>query len=479
MRVGAPRPITSSVILTAGLLLAAGFGFAFHLMAARGLGPGDYGTFTASLTYVALWAVVMDGGVSVALTREAAADPARLGWARRLALWKIRLGLTGAAGAVASAWILGFDQRVLALIAVMALGMAALSGMRLAFAVFRVIGRFGWEAALSTLQKAVLLPLAAGALGLRTGPAGVAAALTLSYALSAGLALSRAWGAVRPALVAPAEAARPPAGFFLWTCAPLLAIELLTNLYFKLDQVLLLRLRGPEETGLYAAAYRVIEALLLMVGGTMTVLFPRLAASARGAPGDFAADFARAWRALWVGGVALSLNGWLWAVSLFPLVFGRAYVPATAQLHILLGALPLAYVNYLLTQSLVATGRERLYAVATAVCAGLNLGLNLLLIPTWGPAGAAWATVATESTLLGLCLVGLGQLVRIIPLGPTLVTGASAVLAVAGGWWVLPDRPFSQGLLALIVSVVAWEAASPWPLRKLLLGARAPERHEL
>ncbi len=131
------------------------------------------------------------------------------------------------------------------------------------------------------------------------------------------------------------------------------------------------------------------------------------------------------------------------------------------------------YVNYLLTQSLIATGRERFHAIGAAVCAGVNLGLNLLLIPTWGPAGAAWATVATEGTLLGICLSGLGQLARIIPLGPTLLTGAAAGLTVAGGWWGLPDRPLSQGVLALVVSAVVWEAASPGPLRTLLSGARA------
>ena len=270
MRVGSPRLIASSAILTAGLFAAVGFGFVFHLLAARGLGPVGYGAFTASLTYVALWAVVMEGGVSVALTREAAADPARLAWAPRLALWKLRLGLAGAVGAVVSAWLFRFDLRVLALIAVMALGMMAQSGTRLAFGVFRAVGWFGWEATLATLQKAVLVLFTAAALGLGTGPAGVAAAFTMSYAVSVVLALARAWGAVKPALAGPREAARPPAGFFLWTCVPLFAIEILTGLYFKLDQVLLLRLRSPEETGHYAAAYYVIEALLFIVGGTMT-----------------------------------------------------------------------------------------------------------------------------------------------------------------------------------------------------------------
>lgn len=181
-----------------------------------------------------------------------------------------------------------------------------------------------------------------------------------------------------------------------------------------------------------------------------------------------APDFVRAWRILWVGGIVFALNGWLWAVSLVPVVFVSAYAPAQAPLHVLLMAVPLEYVNYLLTQSLLAAGHERLYAIGAAACAALNVGVNLLAIPRWGAAGAAWATVMTESALLLVCLLGLRDVWRIIPLSATLVTGAIFAGTVTLGWWALCERPFARGALALVVSVVCWEAAAPWPLRKLL-----------
>jgi O-antigen/teichoic acid export membrane protein len=468
------RFLTSSVILDAGLLFAAGLGFLFHVMAARGLGPVAYGAFTASLSYVTLWAVVMEGGTGLALTREASADPRRLAWASRFARWRLGLALLGVAGAVASAWVFRFEARVIGLVAILALAMAGLSATRLAFAIFRAVGRFTWEAVLSTAQKLVLVLLAAGALALGTGAEGVAAAFALSYAITTLPAVTRAGRATRPAVDSPADPAHPPAGFFLRTCVPLFAIELLTGLYFKADQVLLLRLRGAEETGFYAVAFRIVEALLLLVAGVMTVLFPRLAASVRGAPDAFRADFVRAWRALWVGGVLFAVNGWLWAVTLVPLIFGSAYAPAQAPLRILLGAIPLIYVNYLLTQSLVAAGRERFYASGTALCTVVNLGLNVLLIPRWGATAAAWVTIATEAVLLVVSVLGLRTLGSIIPLSSTVMTGAGVALAVAVGWWALPDRPVERGLLALAVSAITWEMAAPWPLRTLW--ARAQQR---
>jgi O-antigen/teichoic acid export membrane protein len=471
-----PRPLLgSSFNLTAGLLISAGLGFAFHLMAGRGLGPGGYGAFAASLTYAALWAIVMEAGISVALIREGAADPGRLAWTPRLALWKLGLGLAGTAGALASAWLAGASPEVLLLVGIMAPAMIGLTGLRLAFAVFRVVGAFEWEAALASLQKVALLLLAAGALLIATRPVGVAVAFALSYWASAAVALARAWRELGRTGPAASEPRLPPPGFLLRVCAPLFAIDLLTGLYFKVDQIILLHLRGPEETGLYAAAYRVIEALLLLVGGVMGALFLRLAATARGEPDVFAAHFARAWIALWLGGLVLAVNGWLWAARLLPVAFGRAYAPAQAQLLILLGAVPLSYVNYLLTQSLIAMGRERFYAAGAGVCAAFNIGLNLLLIPRAGASGAAWASLATEAALLLICLGGLGGVARNVPLAPTLLGGAASGLAGVGGGALLAESPGLSALLALAVSIGLWEALSPWPLWRLWPAARARE----
>jgi len=467
-----PRLMTSSALLSLGVVGSAGLGFLFQLAAARGLGPVGYGAFTASLSYVTLWAIVMEGGIGLPLTREASADPRRLAWASRFALWKLGLALLGVAGAVVSAWLLEFEARVVGLVGIMAVGMAAVSAMRLAFAILRAIGRFTWEAALSTAQKLVLVSLTAAAFRIGTDAEGLALMFTVSYGIVAAAAMAVAWRARGLHVGSPANAAHPPAGFFRRTCVPLFAIELFSTLYFRVDQVLILRLRGPEETGLYAVAFRVIEMSLLLLSGTITVLFPRLTESARGAPATFRADVIRAWRTLVVSSVVMAVNGWLWGVMMIPLLFGRAYGPAQANLHILLGALPLVYLNALLSVALIALGHERFYAGGTAACAVVNLTLNLLLIPQWGATAAAWVTVITAGVLFIVCMVRVRDLGLLTHLPFALKTSAGGALAVVFGWWMLPDRPLERSVFALAVSVVLWEAAAPWPLRRVL-GKRA------
>jgi O-antigen/teichoic acid export membrane protein len=470
--------ILPSLILNLGRIAAAGLGFLFHLIAARSLGAAGYGAFTASLALVSLWALVMEGGIGVALTRQAAADRQRLAWFPRMVLWRTWLALGGVAGAVVSAIVLGFPPHVVGLVAIMAVGMAATSSMWLGYAVFRSMGWFTWEAVVSALQKLILVLLTAAALPLATSPVVAALAFTSSLVIGGVIAITRAWQAVGRVRAAHPSAQGPPSGFFLRSCVPLLLIQLLTMLYLRIDQILLLQLRGPEETGLYAVAFRPIEALLFIVGGTMTVLFPRLARSVQAAPMAFRADFVRAWQVLWVGGLIIAVNGWLWAAGWLPFVFGRAYAPAETQLHLLLGALPFAYVSHLSQHSLVAAGRERSFAILVAGCAGVNLGLNVLLIPRWGATGAACATLGTEAVLLAGCVFSLGEIRRSIPLASTLAAAGLAALAVGIGWWVLPASPWGRVVLALAVSVACWQAGGPWSLARLRARSRSPRYSE-
>jgi O-antigen/teichoic acid export membrane protein len=461
---GAPPAawIASSLTLTTGLVLSSGLGLVFHLLAARLLEPEGYGNFSAALTYATIWATVMEGGTSAVLTREAAAEPGRLGWIRRLGAWKLGLTVLGVAGAATTAVAVGLASPVPELVVILAVGMAAYGGMRLGWAALRAIGAFTWEAGTSVAQKLLLL----GFLGLawlgEPRPATVALAFSASYAAGAVLLLLAVWRPVRQA-----PAARPPALAVLWRrCVPLTLVELLTNVYFRMDQVMLVALRGPVETGLYGAAYRVLQALQLPVSGLMAALFPRLARAARGSAVDFGADFVPAWRLLWATGLGLAINGWLWAADLVPRLFGEAYDGAREPLRLLLAAVPLLHLNALLTQTLIAKGRDGFYAAGAAVCAAVNIGANAVLIPGWGAAGAAWATLLTEVALGAICLWGLRSLRPLLPAGPMALTAGGAVIATAAGLVALPDQAVLRALVGVVVSLVIWEAVGPWPLRR-------------
>ena len=88
------------------------------------------------------------------------------------------------------------------------------------------------------------------------------------------------------------------------------------------------------------------------------------------------------------------------------LSMGGKYGPAEELCLWLLPSLLFVLPNGILTQALIALGREGFYArvtLATAVC---NIALNCALIPFMGAKGSALATVATEALLAAALGVG-------------------------------------------------------------------------
>jgi O-antigen/teichoic acid export membrane protein len=66
-----------------------------------------------------------------------------------------------------------------------------------------------------------------------------------------------------------------------------------------------------------------------------------------------------------------------------------------------LWALPLLYLNFLLTHQLIAWDLQSYFAVLCGSGLVVNLCLNVTLVPSFGIQGAAWSTVLTEVFLTG------------------------------------------------------------------------------
>lgn len=105
--------------------------------------------------------------------------------------------------------------------------------------------------------------------------------------------------------------------------------------------------------------------------------------------------------------------------------------------------------------------RAKLYSQITICCTLLNLGLNFSLIPTWGAAGAAWATLATWLAYLVACWAMVQRQHRLpISLSPLALLITTAVLVcvaanlVRGVPYVLTW--FVDAGLVLVFTAAVW-----------------------
>jgi len=108
-------------------------------------------------------------------------------------------------------------------------------------------------------------------------------------------------------------------------------------------------------------------------------------------------------RALWifasVGG-AIAVTLWGFSQEIIHLIYGDKFKPSGAVLEVLAVAIFLFFINFLLSNILITSGREAVNTWNLLGATILNIVLNVVWIPEYGMMGAAWATVLCEVILI-------------------------------------------------------------------------------
>ena len=108
------------------------------------------------------------------------------------------------------------------------------------------------------------------------------------------------------------------------------------------------------------------------------------------------------------------------AAEVLRLAAGARFEPAAPVLALLAISIPLTAGAGVLRQVLLATDRQQYDLVVVVLGAVSNAGLNLLLIPRLGLAGAALATITGEAVVLVAAIV-----VAVVTRGPSSVVQES------------------------------------------------------
>jgi O-antigen/teichoic acid export membrane protein len=189
------------------------------------------------------------------------------------------------------------------------------------------------------------------------------------------------------------------------TLLPLLWIDLATTIYFRSDLIMLRSLKvSDSDIGQYAAAYRLIEAAILVASPISIIIFRKvcLLHEERLLQTNYII------KSLLVS-VLVSLFGLLlieWIANpLIHLAYGAQYTQAAGLLPILGWMIVLLIPNTILTQIALALNLEKSYAIIATLAALGNIGLNFFFIPQYGTVATAYSSIATELILfLGLCI---------------------------------------------------------------------------
>ena len=184
---------------------------------------------------------------------------------------------------------------------------------------------------------------------------------------------------------------------------PLMLSGMAIMVYMRIDQIMLGQLLGDESVGIYTAAVKISEIVYFIPMSIAASAFPAIVEVRKR---DEALYYRRLQR-LYDLMVALSLAVALpvtflsdWMVTL---LFGSAYRAAGPVLAIHIWAGVFVFLGVAGAKWYIVENLQKISLINTSIGAATNIVLNYVLIPRWGVAGAAWATVVSQCIVAYLC----------------------------------------------------------------------------
>ncbi|MDI3476121.1 MAG: hypothetical protein PWQ79_2263 [Thermococcaceae archaeon] len=177
---------------------------------------------------------------------------------------------------------------------------------------------------------------------------------------------------------------------------PFWLIGLFALIYYRTDMVMLNLMRGDYETGIYRAAYTLIEVVLFVPNIVVSTTMPSMARLWQGDRETINILLKKSFQVLTGVGILGTAGYFILAGKGIIIVFGERFLPGVTLLRILAFAIPFMFLNSLFGSFLNATGRELTFTKITGFTALLNVLLNYFLILNYGASGAAVATVVSQ-----------------------------------------------------------------------------------
>jgi len=286
-----------------------------------------------------------------------------------------------------------------------------------------------------------------GANGILLGTFGTTAALFLPYRLWQERRRLAAWPDV------------PLLRRMLRFGLPTMPAELTLYSLNFIDRIIIVRLAGLAEAGLYALAIKFAQGLNVLARG-FQLAFPPLAYSISD---DDEARRAYALLVTWFAAVlAFAVTGlWLEARWIVRLLAADEFFASYEAIGLLATGIALYALYLAMVVVLGRTGRTEFGLPATASAVAVNVALNLILVPSEGIVGAGIALVASYVVVIVLMYVFTQRLFRV----PYEWGRLAMVVLVAGalvglGELLMPTSGFvgfvGRGALWLAYPLVLW-----------------------
>jgi O-antigen/teichoic acid export membrane protein len=445
-------------------------------------GEEAYGFYFSLFSFSVLFTLLLDMGLSGFNNRAVSADPTRVKlYFGNVLLLRLLLTAAYFLVTVTVAWAMGYSRQQFTLLVVLMLNQVMssmilwlrsnISGMQFLFL----------DSMLSVADRLVMIIICSVLLwgGVTSGPfriewfvwAQTAAYFTVMF-VSFIIVIRR--GGV--------SKVRPDAAVLksiIITGLPFALVAFAMTLYWRIDSVLIERMLpdGAMQAGIYAQAFRLFDAIAMfpvMFGGLLLpIMSKELAAGNNIAP--LASMAGRMLLApLGIGAVTLAT----FPREILDLLYHSPSPGAVSAFMVLMLALVPVGAVYIFSTMLTAAGSLKLLGIITLGGMVINVLMNLVLIPAFAAAGAAYTALFTQILVALACVIAVGRtMTRMVVFNRLLLYLLLLLLTFAAGRLLrMLEVPWIAAavteLVAGLVLALVFRMVEPLKNLKLIVGRR-------
>lgn len=391
------------ILLLANLLIKPIWIFGIDLKVQNMVGAEDYGFYFVVFSFSFLFHIFLDLGVHQFNNRELAQNPTllqeRFG---KLFLLKGILALAYFALTFTLAYSLGYTAAQKEMLLFLAINQMLLSFILFSRSNYTAMQWYKTDAFFSVFDR--ILSISFCLVLLYTSIFGsfqiayFIYAQTLALAISAVLSLAVVF--VKGRIIYPS--------FDFKTLFPLLKqalpyaiVVLLMTIYTRIDAVMLEKIlpeNGNNQAGIYAAGYRILDAVNMVPFLLASLLIPFFARQLK-LKESFKEELWTSIGLLFAICIPFVLVVFFYTSNIVPFLYDASDNTWFMSFKVLLYSFPFIFLSYVFGGFLTAAARLKTISILALITILINIALNYFLIPKYGAGGAAIATIISQALM--------------------------------------------------------------------------------
>lgn len=403
------------------------------------IGPSETGVYLGALSFINIFAIFIDLGLTPAFIRQTARDPQE-GQREFNVIMTFKVGMSVLVAAAVLVTVVVLEQQGLSHPNMMyvrwaALGMALDAMTATSYGFFRGLQRLEFEAIGTVLHRVVVMLVGLTALQLGAPPVVVIIALVVGSSANFLYASFHLW---QQGINWRPQWNWPLLKKLLLIALPFGVAALFTATYANSDTVLLQLFKSHRDVGLYGTANKMILAFQVIPAALVGAIYPAMSSAFMNDRKKLQRLFVDAMRYLMVVFIPVMVVMALLATPLVLHIYKIVWIDAVWPLRVLAIGLPFLFLHYPVGYLLNAANQQTRNTWNIAITVSVNIALNLIFIKQFSYRSVALLSVFSSAMLFCLGLFYARRVIAIPArellgtLGKTLVAGLLLAAIGAG-----------------------------------------------